>query len=720
MAISRYFIAAMDCPTEEQLIRNRLKTVTGIEALQFDLIERILTVTHTDDAKSTAESALAELGMHAKPLTAENEGTLQVAPALPRAKLIRLVAAGVLAASAEGLAWALEGSGQAHADNALPVVVLAVGSLLLSGAETARKAWMALRTRTLNINFLMGLAIVGAVVIRQWPEAAMASVLFTVAEVIEGLSLERARKAVQGLMEAAPETVEVLSDCGSFHESKLALVRVGDRVRVRPGQSIPLDGTVTEGLSAVNQAAITGESLPMEKKPGDAIFAGTRNTTGTFIFEVTAARGDTTMDRIVAAVKEAQQERAPTQRFIDKFAQVYTPTVVMLALLYAVLPPLFLGAGWAEQLHRALVMLVIACPCALVISTPVTIVSGLTAAARLGLLVRGGAYLEEGRNLRTIAFDKTGTLTKGQPAVTDILPLTDRAPAELLHLAASLDAASEHPVAEAIVTHCAQTHDCQHLPVEAFEAVVGRGVAGTLGGRRHYVGNHRLTEENQVCGPHVEALLARLEGEGKTTVVLTDAQQALAVIGVADTVRSTAIEAVAQLKALGVAVVMLTGDSHAAAAEIARQAGITDVRAELLPEDKLSAVTALAQQGGGVGMVGDGINDGPALARAQVGFAMGRTGTGVALEIADVALLREDLRLIPAFIRLSRMVSQTLTQNITVALGLKLVFFILALLGKATLPMAVFADVGGSLLVTLNGLRVLRMGKLPPSSISGG
>ncbi|WP_309718849.1 heavy metal translocating P-type ATPase, partial [Armatimonas sp.] len=625
MPVSRYFISAMDCPTEEQMIRNRLRSVSGIEGLQFDLIERILTVTHADEAKATAESALAELGMHARPLTAENAGMLQVAPVLPKAKLIRLGLSGLLAASAEAGAWIIESRTGQHADDARPVVLMALGSLALSGVETARKGWMALKTRTLNINFLMGLAIVGAMVIQQWPEAAMASVLFAVAEVIEGLSLERARKAVQSLMEAAPETVEVLSDCGAFHESKLALVVVGDRVRVKPGQIVPLDGVVTEGSSAVNQAAITGESLPMEKLPGDEVFAGTRNINGTFIFEVRAARGDTTMDRIVAAVKEAQQQRAPTQRFIDTFAKIYTPTVVVLALLYAVIPPLLFGGGWQEYFHKALVMLVIACPCALVISTPVTIVSGLTAAARLGLLVRGGAFLEAGRHIKVIAFDKTGTLTKGRPAVTDILPLTDRGPSELLHLAASLDAASEHPVAAAIVNHCARNHDCQHLPVEAFEAVIGRGVTGTLEGRRHYVGNHRLTEENHVCGPHVEELLARLESEGKTTVVLTDAQQALAVIGVADTVRETAAEAVAQLNALGIPTVILTGDGSAAARQIAQQTGITDVRAELLPEDKLSAVTALGQQYGSIGMVGDGINDGPALARANIGFAMGRS-----------------------------------------------------------------------------------------------
>lgn len=706
MPVSRYFIAAMDCPTEEQLIRNRLRTVEGVERLEFDLIERVLTVGHTEAAQAPMEAGLAELNMAAQPMT--DKSTPQAPPTLPRAKVISLALAGTLAAVAEGVAWGIEARTGQAGDRAPGVAALALISLVLSGRETARKGWTAIRTRTLNINFLMSLAVVGAAVLQQWPEAAMASFLFAVAEVIEGLSLERARKAVASLLETAPQTVEVLSDCGSFHESRLDLVQVGDRVRIKPGQAIPLDGVLVEGISAVTQAAITGESLPVEKQVGDMVFAGTRNETGTFIFSVTAARGDTTMDRIVAAVKQAQSQRAPTQRFIDRFAQVYTPAVVGLATLYALLLPLLLPISWAESVHRALVLLVIACPCALVISTPVTIVSGLTAAARLGLLVRGGAFLEAGRHVKVLAFDKTGTLTEGKPTVTDILPLTGQSPHELLHLAASLDAPSEHPVAAAIVAHCAQSHECRHLPVEAFQAMVGRGVAGTLAGRRHFVGNHRLTEENQVCGPHVEAELARLEADGKTAVVVTNDQQALAVIGVSDTLRPHAADTVAQLKALGIRTVILTGDGPAAAHAIARQTGVDETRAELLPEDKLAAVAELTAKYGPVAMIGDGINDGPALARASVGLAMGRTGTDVALEIADVALLREDLRLLPVFIRLSRAVAATLTQNITVALGLKAIFFALALMGKATLWMAVFADVGGSLLVTLNGLRILR------------
>lgn len=707
MPVSRYFISAMDCPTEEQMIRNRLRSVEGIANLEFDLLARVLTVEHTDGARETLEAGLAELGMEAKPV-AENSAPPEAAPTLPRAKVLLLGASAALAASAELGAWVIEAKTGHHGDNAPLVVVLALASLVLSGRETARKGWTAIRTRTLNINFLMSLAVVGAAVLQQWPEAAMASVLFAIAEVIEGLSLERARKAVQSLLEAAPQTVEVLSDCGSFHESRLELVRVGDRVRVKPGQGIPLDGVIVEGQSAVTQAAITGESLPVEKEIGDAVFAGTRNETGAFVFEVTAARGETTMDRIVAAVKQAQSQRAPTQRFIDRFAQIYTPTVVGLATLYAIVPPLLFHYPWVESIHRALVLLVIACPCALVISTPVTIVSGLTAAARKGLLVRGGAFLEVGRQLKVLAFDKTGTLTEGRPRVTDIVPLAGQRPEEVLHIAASLDASSEHPVAAALVAHCALSHDCRHIPVEAFEALVGRGVTGTLAGRRHFVGNHRLTEENQVCGPHVETELARLQAEGKTAVVVTDDSQALAVIGVADALRPSATAAVAELKALGIYTVILTGDGPAAAQEMGRLAGVDEIRAELLPEDKLAAVMELTGRYGAVGMIGDGINDGPALARSSVGFAMGRTGTDVALEIADVALLREDLRLLPAFIRLSRIVAATLTQNIVVALGLKAIFFALALRGEATLWMAVFADVGGSLLVTLNGLRILR------------
>jgi Cd2+/Zn2+-exporting ATPase len=390
----------------------------------------------------------------------------------------------------------------------------------------------------------------------------------------------------------------------------------------------------------------------------------------------------------------------------------------------AVLPPLVFGAAFYPWFYRALVLLVIACPCALVISTPVTVVSGLAAAARRGVLVKGGRYLEEGRRLRVIALDKTGTLTYGRPVVTDVLPLVPgRSEGALLHLAASLDAPSEHPVASAIVAAWTGTGGVDAanpaadlLPVTGFSAIPGRGVQGRLGGTRYYVGNHRLAHERGVCTPAAEAALERLEAEGKTAVVLMTDHEVLAALGVADTVRPTSREAIRALHDLGLRTVLLTGDNQHTADAIARQVGIDDARGALLPEEKLAALDGLVQTYGAAGMVGDGINDAPALARASIGFAMGAAGTDIALETADVALMDDDLRKLPAFVRLSRKTARVLAQNIALAIGIKVVFFALALSGAATLWMAVFADMGGSLLVTFNGLRLLatRPHEAPP------
>jgi Cd2+/Zn2+-exporting ATPase len=517
-------------------------------------------------------------------------------------------------------------------------------------------------------------------------------------------------------------------------------VQVGQVVQVRPGERLPLDGVVTSGASFVNQAPITGESVPVEKKSGDGVFAGSINERGVFEFRVSVGSGDTTLARIIRAVQQAQGQRAPTQRFIDNFSRYYTPIVVLLALLVAILPPLFFAQPFQPWLYKALVLLVVACPCALVISTPVTVVSGLAAAARRGILVKGGAYLEAGRQLRAVALDKTGTLTHGKPTVTDVIVLGEpeqsgnRDEDALLQLAASLDAPSEHPVASAIVAAWTGAKDTpagltkdhsvngarlqtvkksgELLPVEEFESITGRGVQGRIGKTLYFIGNHRLAQEKGVSNVRVEAELGRLEAQGKTTVVLSNEHQALAVFGVADTLRDTSIEALRELHDLGVRTVMLTGDNAATATAIARQVGIDDARGGLLPEDKLAAITELLQAHGAVGMVGDGINDAPALAKSSIGFAMGAAGTDTAIETADVALMQDDLRKLPEFIALSRKTGQVLTQNITLALGIKVIFFALALTGKATLWMAVFADMGGSLLVVGNGLRLLK----PPKS----
>ena len=709
MKQSTFVIANMDCPTEEALIRKRLGAVPGIEELAFNLMERRLTVGHRLPDDGPILGALGEIGMRAGPqqpaaCTSCASDRAAEAPAVPARTRLLMAVSGTAALAAEALAWS------GADETSLPVIGLALLSIATGGLGTLKKGWIALKTFTLNMNFLMSVAMIGAVAIGEWPEAAVVIFLFALAELIETLSLERARNAVRGLMAMAPETATVRLENGAWVERPAAQIQIGQTLRVKPGERIPLDGVVTAGASAVNQAPITGESMPVEKAAGDAVFAGTVNERGAFEFRVTANKGGTTLDRIIHTVQEAQGQRAPTQRFVDQFARYYTPAVVAFAVLVALLPPLFFGAAFLDWFYKALVMLVIACPCALVISTPVTVVSGLAAAARHGILVKGGVHLENGRRIKAVALDKTGTLTHGRPVLTDVVPLNARPADELLQLAASVDAHSEHPVAAAIVAAW-QEPGRPLLDVNAFEALAGRGAKGTVAGQLYYVGNHRLVEELAVCGPHVEEVLQRLEREGKTAVVLVTKREPLCVFGVADTVRGHSAEAIRDLHALGVVSVMLTGDNRTTARAIADQVGIDDARGDLLPEDKLAAIDELIARHGEVGMVGDGINDAPALARASIGFAMGAAGTDTAIETADVALMDDDLRKLPRFIELSRRTSHVLWQNISLALGIKAVFFALALAGQATLWMAVFADMGASLLVVGNGLRLLRAGR---------
>jgi len=576
-----------------------------------------------------------------------------------------MAASGVAAIGAEFLAWT------GASETAPAVIALALLSIATGGLPTLRKGWVALRTFTLNINFLMSIAVIGAMAIGEWPEAAVVIFLFALAERIETLSLERARNAIRGLMAMTPDTASLRLESGDWCELAATEVQLGQFVRVWPGERIPLDGVVTAGASSLNQAPITGESIPVEKSAGDPVFAGTVNERGAFEFRVTAIKGDTTLAHIIRAVQEAQGQRAPTQRFIDRFARLYTPAVVVVAVLIAAVPPLVFGAPFQDWFYKALVTLVIACPCALVISTPVTIVSGLAAAARHGILVKGGVHLENGRLIRAVALDKTGTLTHGRPVVTDVVALADG----LLQLAASVDAHSEHPVAEAIVAAWHGSERRPLLDLTAFEALAGRGAKATVDGALYHLGNHRLVEELGLCAPRAEEVLERLEREGKTAVMLASEREPLCVLGVADTVRGHSAEAIRDLHTLGVVSVMLTGDNPTTARAIADAVGI---------------------------------NDAPALAKASLGFAMGAVGTDTAIETADVALMDDDLRKLPRFIALSRRTSQVLRQNITLALGIKAVFFALALAGQATLWMAVFADMGASLIVAANGLRLLR------------
>ncbi|XDF37210.1 heavy metal translocating P-type ATPase [Paracidovorax avenae] len=583
-------------------------------------------------------------------------------------------------------------------------MAVAAVAILLAGLGVYRSGLRSLARGRLDISALMAVAVTGAFLIGQWPEAAMVMALYALAERIEDRAVGRARDAIGALLALSPEQAELRGEDGRWRTVPAAEVPVGSVLRLRPGARVPLDGVVLEGRGAVDESSVTGESLAVDKAPGDGLYAGTLNAQSELQFRVTAAAGNTTLDRIIHAVEEAQGSRAPMQRFVDRFAAIYTPTVFALAAMVAVGAPLALGWAWLDALYRALVLLVIACPCALVIATPVTVVSGLAAGARRGILIKGGQWLERARGVRAVAFDKTGTVTAGRPVLVGSERFGGDGAGDV---AAALAGRSDHPVSRAIAAGIGDAP--ADLPeVQDFTALPGRGVEGRIHGATWFLGNRRLAQERGLWTDAVEAAAAAHESQGRSVTLLGDAQGVRALFAVADTLRPQAVEAVADLRALGIVPVMLTGDHAAAARAAAREAGISEVQAGLLPEQKLSAIAALQQKHGMTAMAGDGINDAPALARADIGFAMGAAGTDVAMETADVVIMNDDLRRVAETVRLSRRTHAVLWQNIALALGIKVVFFGLALAGQATMWMAVFADMGASLLVVANGLRMLR------------
>ncbi|WPC67573.1 heavy metal translocating P-type ATPase [Rhodoferax ferrireducens] len=687
-------IMQMDCPTEEALLQKKLGGMNGVTSMDFNLMQRVLTVTHEPASIEPILEAVRSLGF-----TPELVGNA-AAPSEPVPEPAKswwpLALAGLAAIASEAAQWA-----------GMPIWVtamLAVIAVFSSGVSTYKKGWIAVRNFNLNINALMSIAVTGALLIGQWPEAAMVMVLFTIAELIEAKSLDRARNAIKGLLQLTPDRATVLQSDGVWTDVAAKSVAMQARVRVKPGERIALDGIIVLGNSTINQAPITGESLPVEKTVGDTVFAGTINESGSFEYTVTAVAGDSTLARIIHAVEAAQGSKAPTQRFVDKFAQVYTPVVFAIALGVAILPPLLLGGDWYAWIYKALVLLVIACPCALVISTPVTIVSGLAAAARRGILIKGGVYLEKAHQIKVIALDKTGTITEGKPKLVATEFVAFNTPeGQVRQWAADMAARSDHPVSRAI----AQSLDPGNSQVEEFTAIAGRGVQARVDGNMMTLGNHRLVEEQGLCNPAIEALLAKHEVLGRSVTLLASSTQVLMIFAVADTIKESSREALEELKRLNVHTVMLSGDNTTTAQTIAKQAGIDDARGNLLPQDKLTAVENLQSQFGLCAMVGDGINDAPALARADVGIAMGAAGTDIAMEAADLVIMNDDLRRIPEAIHLSRKTQAVLYQNIALALGIKAVFLILALFDGASMWMAVFADMGASLLVVGNGLRLL-------------
>ena len=623
-----------------------------------------------------------------------------------RAGTLSLVVSGLLVGGGLLLQWLP--IGQPWLTIAVFVAAIVAGGwMLLPGA------WAAVRSLRPNISSLTVIAVVGASVIGEWAEAATVVFLFGVAEWLEGWADRRAQRAVEALLEIAPKTATVKRE-GQFSEVPVEEVRVDETVAVKSAMNIPLDGVVLAGDSAVNQAPITGESGPVDKKPGDTVFAGTVNGEGSLEIRVTKAAGDTTLARIIRLVKEAQEQKAPTQRFVDGFARYYTPTVTVVALLIFLVPPLLFHGEWSQWLYRACVLLIIACPCALVISTPVSIVAGLTALARRGVLVKGGAHLEAIAKLRALAVDKTGTITEGKPQVQGVESLNGKTESEILRIAAAIDDHSPHPLAAAVVAH-AKKQGVTFPRAENCQARSGRGAEGVVEGHAYFVGNHRFTHELGVCSPEIERRLAVIESQGQSVIVVGHRPhdncrgEVLGIIAVGDTVRPDAPAAIRSLHAAGITtVVMLSGDNQRTADSIAQQVGIDEARGDLLPEDKVAAVKALRAIHGSVGMVGDGVNDAPAMATATIGIAMGGAGTDAAIETADITLMTDDLGKIAETVRLGRRTLGIIRFNIIFALALKALFLGLTLFGHASLWLAIMADTGATLLVVANALRLLR------------
>lgn len=590
-----------------------------------------------------------------------------------------------------------------------------VVSTIAGGLLVLPAAWSAIKLGRLDMNVLMTVAVSGAWLINEGNEAAAVVFLFALSELLESWSVGRARRAIASLLKLAPETALLREDDGGFEEVPVGEIEVGSEISVRSGDRIPLDGKVQEGSSSVNQAPITGESVPVEKQPGDPVFAGTINGEGALLVEVTKIARDSTLSRIIKLVEEAEEQKAPTQRFVDRFARIYTPVVFVVAILVAVLPPLLLGAAWSEWIYRSLVLLVIACPCALVIATPVSIVSGLTALARRGVLIKGGAHLETIGRLKALAVDKTGTITQGKPRVTGVILLSDINDKEVLRRAAAVDQSSSHPLAQAVV-EAAKAQGISPPPATKYRSLTGRGASADIDGHPHFVGNHKLAHDLGVCTPQVESRLAEIEQAGLSLAILghmphKDCEgEALGILSIGDTIREEAARAIKMLHSIGIErVVMLSGDNQRTVDAISKQVGIDEAFGDLLPEQKIDHLKRLMDEHGFVGMIGDGVNDAPALAQASIGIAMGAIGSDTAIETADMALMKDDLTRVADAISVGRRTLNIIRFNIAFALAVKAVFLFLALWGLTNLWLAILADTGATVLVIANALRLLRV-----------
>lgn len=711
-------IRGMDCAEEVAVLKREVGPVVGgEECLGFDILAGRMMVTPTSGVSpESIRQAVARTGMRAENLQDElpdpkDEGFWRL-----HSRAVLTAASGLFTALGFLLHFWISGASQAAAGaeefnvgHGVPLTVrMLYGLGILSGAWfILPKAWLAARRLRPDMNFLMTVAVCGAVVIGEWFEASTVSFLFALSLALESWSVGRARRAVATLMDLTPPTVRFLRADGGEEEVAPDGVPVGAQFRVRPGERIPLDGRVVRGASEVNQAPITGESIPIPKSDGQEVFAGTINGDGVLTIECTKSSGDTTLAHIIRLVGEAQSRRAPSEQWVEKFARWYTPAVMVLALAVLLIPPLFFGGNWHDWFYRSLVLLVIACPCALVISTPVSIVAALTASARNGVLIKGGLYVEVPARLDAIALDKTGTLTEGRPKVVEVVPLSGHDERELLERAAALEAHSTHPLAHAILAY-AQERSVVVRPADEYQIVQGRGATGRFCEQDYWLGSHRYLEERGQETDEVHQRLEALSSAGRTVVVIGNATHVCGFIALADTVRAGAKQTLMALRQAGVKhIVMLTGDNKGTAEAIARETGIDEVHADLLPADKVSAVEALVAKYGRVAMVGDGVNDAPALGRATLGIAMGAAGSDAAIETADIALMSDDLSKLPWLVQHSRRTLTIIRQNIAFSLAIKSIFVVLTFAGISSLWGAIAADTGASLLVIFNGLRLL-------------
>jgi len=698
-----FAVSGMDCSEEVSAIETALKPISGVRGIRADIVGSKVSVYH-DGKPQEAElvKAINSTGVKVQTGDSSDKGSMTV-------RTWFVAASGAFT----GLGMALQWLGLKDSwitDISFLLAIVAGGWLV------APKAYRALRTFKLDMNVLMIIAVVGAVAIGEHAEGAAIAFLFALSELLESWSVGRARRAIQALMQLAPDVALVRRD-GKTIEVPAVEVQLEETIIVKSGQRVPLDGIVVKGSSAINQAPITGESMPVEKNQGDVVYAGTINGEGSLEVQTTKAAGDTTLARIIRMVEEAQGQKAPAQRFVDVFAKYYTPSVMVLALLIGVIPPLAFGALWMDWIYRALVLLVIACPCALVISTPVSIVAGLTAMAKRGVLIKGGAYLEALGNLRALAVDKTGTITEGKPRVIEVFPMDNVDEKQVVRIAAAIDAHSTHPLAEAVIRY-AERSQIEFTPADNYAAKTGKGAEASIDGHQYFLGNHRFAHELGVCTPELEKLLAKIEYQAQSVVVVGHKPhegcggEVLGVLAVGDAIRQDAKEAIKRIHAAGISkVVMLSGDNTRTARAIALQAGIDEARGDLLPDDKIEAVKALKAEIGHVGMIGDGVNDAPALAIADVGIAMGAAGTDTAIETADVALMRDDLLMVAEAVTLGRRTLGIIRFNIAFSLVVKGIFLLLAILGHTSLWLAVLADTGATLLVVANALRLLRPSK---------